>query len=535
MIEGIKKLKKSRKSKKSKYSRGSKDLMNLRNSRGSKDLKSLKKSRGSKNSNNSYKIISRPIISLLLGLGCLSAVLLVTMLATQEGQRPTKRILKSKEQQQETADNSNPGNQVFGVIKSIDTEKKQLALYDIENEETILYAYTGGTSITDQYGKQMAMSQLTPSLMVEAIYSPKNNKLMEISLSKKAWEYVRVKDFHIDRSSKIMQLANRKYKYTEDILVLDGQDYVPISHLVEQDELTVRGYDQTIWSITVTRGHGTVKLVDYESFLGASITIGYEAMQQVAEDTMITVREGNFNLTLENSKYTATKNITVYRNQETIVSLGDMGPEAEKQSRVTFDITPFGADLFIDGEISSYGSPLEIPYGKHRIEVSLDGYTSYEGYFIVDSAGKTMVINLPVRSSKQKATATETDSTDQQSDNLDSNTPDSQNEEELPADNSDPDTTDDSTQNNTPTTDNDQVDEDQIVDAKHRIYIQNPQGASVYLDGEYMTTSPGSFKKIIGSHVLTFIKEGYETMSYTVDILNDNLDTYFNMPDLVKE
>jgi hypothetical protein len=50
-----------------------------------------------------------------------------------------------------------------------------------------------------------------------------------------------------------------------------------------------------------------------------------------------------------------------------------------------------------------------------------------------------------------------------------------------------------------------------------------------------MGISPCSFSKVIGTHVLTFIEEGYETMSYTVDVLNDNLDTYFNMPDLVKK
>ena len=73
------------------------------------------------------------------------------------------------------------------------------------------------------------------------------------------------------------------------------------------------------------------------------------------------------------------------------------------------------------------------------------------------------------------------------------------------------------------------------VDAKHKIYIQNPVGASVYLNGEYMCKSPGSFEKLIGSHVLTFIKDGYQTMSYTVEVADDNLDTYFNMPDLLKK
>jgi len=48
-----------------------------------------------------------------------------------------------------------------------------------------------------------------------------------------------------------------------------------------------------------------------------------------------------------------------------------------------------------------------------------------------------------------------------------------------------------------------------------------------------MGTSPVSFSKIIGNHVITFIKEGYETKSYTIDVINDGKDAYFKFDDLV--
>jgi hypothetical protein len=38
---------------------------------------------------------------------------------------------------------------------------------------------------------------------------------------------------------------------------------------------------------------------------------------------------------------------------------------------------------------------------------------------------------------------------------------------------------------------------------------------------------------VIGSQVLTFIREGYETKSYTIDVLDDGLDMYLSLPDLV--
>ena len=109
----------------------------------------------------------------------------------------------------------------------------------------------------------------------------------------------------------------------------------------------------------------------------------------------ITVREGNYNLTVENGEYSGTKNITVYRNQETIVSLGDLGPEEIEYGHISFEITPFGADLFIDGEITPYASPIKLAYGEHNIEVSLGGYLTYRGYFKVDKSHKKIQIILP--------------------------------------------------------------------------------------------------------------------------------------------
>jgi hypothetical protein len=313
-----------------------------------------------------------------------------------------------------------------------------------------------------------------------------------------------------------MKIVDRKYKYNSDLLVLDGTEFIPVTDLAEQDELTIRGCDETIWSITVTRGHGTVILQDYENFLGDNITIGYEAMQQIAEGMEITVREGNFNLTVEKKNYSATKNITVYRNKITNVSLSDLGPDASASGQITFEITPFGADLYIDGVLASYANPAELEYGEHQLKVSLGGYTTYEGTLTVDTPGKTVNIDLPETASQDTASVTETDTqaatdTDTSSDTTTDDTP-SDTVQETPADYTD-------------------IDPDDI-DAEHQIYVQEPVGASVYIDGSYMCTAPGNFKKIIGTHVITFIKDGYETKSYTVEVSDDNVDTYFTFPNL---
>jgi hypothetical protein len=336
-----------------------------------------------------------------------------------------------------------------------------------------------------------------------------------------------------------MNIASKKYKLSDSTLVVDGESFAKLSDVAEQDELTVRGYGDTIWSIVILKGHGTVRLKDYENFLGGSVTIGYEAMQQITDDLSITVREGNFNLTVENDEFTGTKNVTINRNKETVVSLKDLGPIMPKRGRVTFIIKPFGADLFIDGEITNYKDPIELEYGDHTIEVSLGGYVTYTGNLSLNEAGKIIRIDLPEVSSKEDVQVEETEDNTDTSDNTDSQDSDS-NYDDWGIDNivNNDGKTDQDTPSGEEGTASDKEDtdknEDYTVDNDHYIYIQNPKGASVYFDGKFLGISPGKFKKIIGTHVITFIKEGYETQSYTIEVEDDGKGSFYALPDLVK-
>ena len=284
---------------------------------------------------------------------------------------------------------------------------------------------------------------------------------------------------------------------------MDGENRISIDDLKEQDVLTIRGFEETVWSVVVEKGHGTVKLVDTDGFQGGNVTVGYEAMQEIAEDMTITVREGNFNLIVENGKYSVTKNIDIIRNEETVVSLKGLGQMPEEKGQVTFQISPFGADLFINGKLTSYANPIELPYGNHDITVSLGGYTTYQGKLHVKEANQTVNVALPEASSRKDPDVTVISDSDIP-DNIEVIDHGDERESE----------------------------EDVTIDKDHYIYVQNPVEASVYLNGEYMGTSPVGFEKIIGTHVITFIRDGFEVKSYTIEVEDDGLNTYLSMPDL---
>ena len=473
--------------------------------------------------NNKSRIHVRPILSLVIGLTFFTAILVIALFEAGKNNRTRVNKTPKNMTNQENTDNSTayikPDISTAAVVLETDKHGKTIRLYDIQKNEEINLNYTGGTNLFDKYGQAISVDRIEIGLIVEVSYQSGNNRLTELRFSDKAWEYVGVNDIIINPEEKVIRIAKANYTYVNPF-VIDGDSFVSLDNLAKQDELTVRGLNETIWSIIVTKGHGTVRLKDYDAFLGGNITVGYEAVTQITDNMVITVREGNYNLTVENGEYSGTKNITVNRNEETVVSLGDLGPETIKYGKTVFDITPFGADLFIDNELTNYASPVELAYGKHSIEVSLGGYSTYRGEITVDYASKKLQIILPELQSKENVSVIEWDEIED-TDYEEYNDWDSEQYEDW----DDPDYLDSFEGD-------DDYEEDPIVDPNSLIYIQNPTGASVYLNGQYKGVSPGSFQKVIGRHVITFIKQGYQTKSYTIDIADDGMDTYINLPDL---
>ncbi len=469
------------------------------------------------------------IISMLAGLTIFSFILFLALAQAAKVTKPSGKanpVKAGTEGKKAIGKTPEYDRELLAVVKELDAEGRRVTLFDTGSKETLELFYTGGTDITDKFGQVIIAGQIPVGTMVEAQYIEENHKLVKLQVSTKAWEYLGVSNLEINRTDKIMKIGKTKYKYPEELIVLDEGKLVSVNNLADQDVLNVWGYDQTIWSITVAKGHGTLILTEEDAFLGGSVTVGYEAMQIITEDLILTVREGNYNLTVENGKYSGTMNVTIQRNKLTEVSLKDLGPAPVKRGKVSFDIKPFGADLFVDGQLTSYGNPVELDYGNHEIKVSLGGYITYEGTLRLGVAGKMIKISLPEEKSTEPPLVTETNEetgeVEEETDDGDSGTV--YNEWNYPGE-------DDGFEEDPEEED---TDEEYIIDKKRQIYVQYPEGASVYLNGDYMGVSPGSFAKVIGSHVLTFIREGYETKSYTIDVMDDGLDMYLSLPDLIK-
>ena len=64
----------------------------------------------------------------------------------------------------------------------------------------------------------------------------------------------------------------------------------------------------------------------------------------------------------------------------------------------------------------------------------------------------------------------------------------------------------------------------------YAVYIVEPEGAEVYLDGVYLGKVPIDFEKIIGEYTITIKKPDGSTFEYSLNGYEDGMDGWYAFP-----
>jgi hypothetical protein len=444
--------------------------------------------------------------------------------------------------------------QVTGVIKRIEEEKKTVLVQEISTAEEIVLNYTDLTEAYNKYGDLKTVSQFCAGDIVEAYFLSDENELVRMENSSSAWIYEDVKKFTVQREKEILKISDHRYQYDPvSLLVVEGGEQIDLMNINENDTLSIQGIGSRIYSITVTKGHGYVRFKNYDQFVGGMVEIGYGIIRNVTEDMLLTVPEGSYRMVMEHGKLLAEKEITVERGAEQVVDLSAYQTEVEKTGKVYFVIDPEGAQLNINGVPAVYTDAVELNYGKNIIQVFKDGYSSYTGKLNVKRAYQVVKISLAEESSDAEVVSStdedtaegtqETDSTTETSESKSDQT-DSSGEDSDSSDSSgDSDDSGSSDDSDTADSSDDESEDTTIetadagtteTDSEHTVTVNSPSNVKVYVNDEYIGKSPVSFEKIIGTFTVTLSKKGYQTVSYTLTLEDDGESSSLSFPDLVE-
>ena len=385
------------------------------------------------------------------------------------------------------------------VLVDINNIDNTVTFLNLDLGKRYTLSMDGTTRFADKYGKAISLSQLQEGDIVDVTFLKSQKHLTSMQLAQTAWQYDDVERYEMNTVRNEVTIGDEVFQLSKDTQYFSQGHSIEKMDLNPADILTFHGIDSTVLSVTVEKGHGYLRLVNDENFVGGWLEIGQTQIVRITEDMLVTVPEGSYQVDISYNGGGGTKNVVINRNEETTLDIGDLEVAEAQYGMVLFSMSPSTAELYIDGSQVDPSQPITLEYGIHQIIAKAEGYKSLTQYLRVgqESAGVDVQLDKvdsdSAESTSSSSSGTSTGSTD-------------------------------ASTSSTATTD--------TTTTYYRVHIDAPENVEVYLDGNYVGISPCSFKKTSGSHVITLRKSGYETRSYTVQIDEEQKDVSYSFVDL---
>ncbi len=370
------------------------------------------------------------------------------------------------------------------ILVGRDEKENTMTFLNLDIGRKYTLSMDGTTRMYDRHGGVISLNQLHMGDIVDVTFLKSKKHLTTLQLSSRAWSISNVERYEMNSARNEISIGSQVYKLTSNTQYFSEGRNIDFMDLNVSDVLSFQGIDNQILTVLVEKGHGYLRLVNDENFVGGWIEIGQSQIRKITEDMLLTVPEGSYQVNVTNRGGGGMKSVKISRNEETELDVGDLKIPEPQSGVVLFSLTPSTADLYIDGSKVDASVPVTLEYGLHQLIARAEGYQSVTQYISVsqESTGINVVLDTTAR------------------------------EESTPPS----DEPEDTTAN------------------YYKVYVDAPEGVEVYLDGNYVGVSPCSFRKTEGSHVITLRKTDYETRSYTVEIDDTERDLSYSFADLVE-
>jgi len=367
------------------------------------------------------------------------------------------------------------------VVVKRDSGESTVTLLNLDLGRTYTLSVEGASNLYDKYGEALSLEQIMPGDIVDVTFLRSKKRVNTMWISPSSWEYADASRYEIDLRRGEVTIGEDVYKLTDDTIYLSQDTRIEAMELNPVDVLTFKGIGSSIYSIEVEQGHGYLRLKNEEQFLGGYMEIGQISIRRIEEDMLLTVPEGRYEIKVSKRGGGGTREVTIRRGEESILDIGDLEVPEIEYGTIVFTLEPAGAKLYIDGEKADPSAPVSLEYGIHQLIVRANGYQTLTTYIKVAQPSGGLSFTL---------------------DQVDA---DKENDE--------------------------QEEKDRL--AQYKVFVDAPEFAEVYLDGNYVGIAPTSFAKSEGSHIITLRRSGCETRSYTISVDGEYKDITYSFAELL--
>ncbi len=338
---------------------------------------------------NNADVITKMMV---IGIGSLAVILVLASIyvaMTTSGNK--SKNSKSSSQQTTTVTKTTKAkdeiikyNRTIALVKHSDMDTKKMVVYDINEGKGITFDVESDTELKDAYGTDIALSQFRKGDIVDVKYNAKDKSPEYIRITATAWERKGITDLVVNEEAKTIKVKNDVYKFTDELVLLDAGQPFDLDSLSKNDKVDLRGYKDTVWAIEVSGRHGSVKLQNYEIFIGGTLDIVGKVSKDVVANMIIPLPAGEYSISLSKENVPpVVKKVEVVAGQETVLDFSDV---KAKVGEVEFVLEQEGAKIFIDDKRVNLKEKTILDFGNYKIKATMDGFEDWKGDLLVNQA-----------------------------------------------------------------------------------------------------------------------------------------------------
>ena len=180
------------------------------------------------------------------------------------------------------------------VLVDINEIDKTVTLLNLDICRRYTLSMDGTTRFGDKYGKAISLDQLQEGDIVDVTFLKTQKHLTSMQLAQTAWQYDSVERYELNAVRHEVSIGGETYKLSKDTQYFSQGHSIEEIDLNPSDILTFHGIDSTVLSVIVEKGHGYLRLVNDENFVGGWLEIGQTQIVRITEDMLVTVPEGSY-------------------------------------------------------------------------------------------------------------------------------------------------------------------------------------------------------------------------------------------------
>ncbi len=281
-------------------------------------------------------------------------------------------VMKHADKDNRTVEDENTEH-FYGVVASLRDNKFEII--DTQNGSTAFYTIDPDITVTKADGRKAAYSVVSRGDIIYIGLSEASGDIISIEYTDDVWEKDNFSDLIVNTDEKTISNGAVTYSYDKNTLFIYNGDFINADDLTVDDTVTLRGLDNKVWTVTVEKYHGFIKIENVDKIDGLKITIDNE--EKTFEDNMVSVSAGVHSLGISGENIETLK-VDIHVTAGEIYAI-DMASVQEKTGVLSLNINVDDCIVVVDGKQVDKDSPIVLSMGSYPISVSAEGYKTYNG------------------------------------------------------------------------------------------------------------------------------------------------------------